>query len=367
MILENHTPFVAGWTMGFERDGRELVVVAVKGTFTIPTDDREPEPAVEQLPLIEADQFTGEPGLSAPLRESDYAHRKPLCDVLVVGRAYAPPGRRALQLPVGLRVGALTKAFRVVGDRTWRRGVFGVRPSDPEPFAVMQVSYDNAFGGVDDSSSDSAKVVTFLENPVGRGFWRSKDKADGMPLPNTEELDRPITDPSGAYRPMSLSGIGRNWQPRVRHAGTYDQQWMDTTAPFWPADFDYRYFQAAPPDQQMPYPTGGEDVILKNLTPDGHLQFRLPRRPMPVWFLPYQGQDSRIDAALDTIVIEPDASRFSVVWRATLPMRQSCFDIKQIIAGEMPAAWQRARKYGKKPYFRGLAELVRARRRGELR
>jgi len=84
---------------------------------------------------------------------------------------------------------------------------------------------------------------------------------------------------------------------------------------------------------------------------------------MPVWFLPYQGKDTRIDAVLDSILIEPDHERFMLGWRAVLPMRRSCFDLKQIIAGEMSEAWQRARKYGNKPYYRGLGELVRARRR----
>lgn len=367
MNLVNETSFAAGWTMGFERDGRELVVVVIKGTFDILADGAHPEPAAKQLPLVEADEFTGEPGRSAPLRESDYAHRKPMCDVLVIGRAYAPVGRRAQQVRVGISVGPTTKEFRVVGNRTWHRGVLGFRPGDPEPFEVMPISYDNAFGGVDDSSGDPARIISFLDNPVGRGFRRSKDKLDDAPLPNTEELHRPVNDPSGSYRPMSFGAIGRNWRPRVQYAGTYDQQWMDDESPFWPGDFDYRYFQAAPPDQQIPYLTGGEDVILKNLTPDGHLQFRLPRQSMPVWFIPYQGKDARVDASLDTIVIEPDDNRFALVWRAVLPMQRSCFDIKQAIAGDMPRAWQRARKYGKKPYYRGLAELVRARRGGEGR
>jgi hypothetical protein len=85
---------------------------------------------------------------------------------------------------------------------------------------------------------------------------------------------------------------------------------------------------------------------------------------MPVWFLPYRGSDARIDAAIDTIVIEPDFDRFTLTWRASLPMRRSCFDMKQIIAGPMSEAWQRRRKYGDKPYFKGLAELARARHSG---
>jgi hypothetical protein len=36
MELVNSTRMVAGYTMGLEPSGRELLVVAVKGTFQIP-------------------------------------------------------------------------------------------------------------------------------------------------------------------------------------------------------------------------------------------------------------------------------------------------------------------------------------------
>ncbi len=66
----NATKMQAGYTMGMQPDGRELLVVVVKGTFTIPKNDEEPQLAQEQVPLVEADEFTGEPGFSAPLYES---------------------------------------------------------------------------------------------------------------------------------------------------------------------------------------------------------------------------------------------------------------------------------------------------------
>ena len=40
MDFVNKTGVQAGWTMGFDRDGRELVIVAIKATFTIPESAR---------------------------------------------------------------------------------------------------------------------------------------------------------------------------------------------------------------------------------------------------------------------------------------------------------------------------------------
>src|SRR6267142_1855419 len=140
MDFVNETKVVAGWTMGFEKDGREFLVVPIKATFELPAPGEEPRLAEAQVPLTEADEFTGEPGLSAPLYETDYAHRKPMCDVLLNGSAYAPAGKQAHKVVVGLRVGAMNKSFAVHGHRSWREGILGVKPGDPEAFEVMPIS-----------------------------------------------------------------------------------------------------------------------------------------------------------------------------------------------------------------------------------
>ena len=119
MHLLNATNMQAGYTMGMKPDGREFIVVAVKGTFKIPKNGDKPTLAEEQFPLVEADEYTGEPGLSAPLYESDYARYKPRCDVTLNGCAYAPGGKPAEKVGVTLSVGKMRKSFYVVGHRFW--------------------------------------------------------------------------------------------------------------------------------------------------------------------------------------------------------------------------------------------------------
>lgn len=364
MDFVNETKVEAGWTLGFEPDGRELLVVAIKATYKIPEDGKEPELAETQLPLTEADEFSGEPGLSAMLYETDYAHRKPQCDVLLNGSAYAPQGKFAYKVPVALQVGAMKKAFVVVGNRTWRRAINSVKPTNPEPFRVMPFSYGNAFGGVDDTPPDPMKHRTYMPNPVGKGFYGNTDVRlmEGKPLPNTEELKNSIAKPDGKYQPMALGPMGRNFDPRYKFAGTYNQEWLDNQAPFWPDDFDYRYFQSAPADQQIPYPQGGEPVVLMNLTPQGNKRFRLPSKNMPVHLIPYRGKVQQQNAMIDTVLIEPDQNRFMLTWRVSYPLRKDCFELQQVVAGEMPRAWQITQKYGDKPYYKGLAEFINAKK-----
>ena len=367
MRFTNVTPFEAAWTTGYERDGRELLIVIVKATYRMPMAQEPAELDPVQSPLVQADEFVGEPGVSAPRRETDFAHRKPGCDVLLLGQAYAPTGTAATRIDVGLRVGTLVKQFSVVGDRHWSKGAFGLRASDPLPFVSVPIGYERAFGGTDRTEETrSGKVETFLANPFGRGYWRHTEHIDGQPLPNTEELDRKVSSHYGGYRPMALGPVGRNWMPRCKYAGTYDAHWLEERAPFWPDDFDARYFQAAPADQVIPFPAGGEEVVLQGLSPAGARAFRLPVQPMPVTFVPYKGADVTRQAVIDTVVLEPDEDRFTLTWRCNLAPDRSVFDVKETIAGEMSEAWHRARRFPGKAYYRGLGQAVAA-RRGRMR
>ena len=134
MDLLNATKMQAGYTMGMQPDGREFLVVAVKGTFTLPKNGEEAQLSDEQVPLVEADVSTGEPGYSATLYESDYALRKPRCDVLLNGSAYAPRGKPATKVPVSLKVGPIAKSFNVVGNRFWKKGLTGISATRPKRF-----------------------------------------------------------------------------------------------------------------------------------------------------------------------------------------------------------------------------------------
>jgi len=97
--------------------------------------------------------------------------------------------------------------------------------------------------------------------------------------------------------------------------------------------------------------------VLNGLTPDGHRSFQLPERSMPVTFIPHSGHDVTQEAVVDTIVLEPDQDRFTLTWRTSLALGRSLFDVKEIIAGEMPAGWYRARK-AEKDYYVSLSALA---------
>lgn len=180
---------------------------------------------------------------------------------------------------------------------------------------------------------------------------------DGKPLPNTEELSGTVKNPQGNYRPMAFGPIARSSTSRAKYAGTYDQNWIDNVFPFLPADFDERYYQSAPEDQQIDYPLGGEEVVLLNLTPAGRAEFKLPTIDMPVTFYYKNSEEKETKANLDTVIIEPELNRFIFAWRSTIPLKKNMFEMAQVVVGTMPRAWHRARELGK-TWYPSLKELV---------
>lgn len=357
MNLTNQTDMIAGHTLGLDKTGREFVIAVIKGTFQIPRDPlAEPSLASKQLPLITADEFSGEPGFSAPTFEMDFAQRKPRCDVLLMGSAYAPGNRPVERVTIRVQVGSMQKGFDVVGDRVWQAGAFTLGMSRPKLFTVQPFSYDRAFGGVDRAKGDPLTYRWYPTNHAGIGWHEYLDTQflDGTLLPNTEETNNPIKKPNGSYRPMAMGPIGRAWLPRVSYGGTYDQKWKDEKAPFLPDDFDEHYFQSTVEDQQIGYPAGGESVSLINLTPEGRTEFKLPNVTLPVLFLKRNGEHQETEAIVDTILLDPDHRRFSLVWRARLALRRNPFEVREIIVNERLRRWHRAQLLLPKPHLDSL-------------
>lgn len=346
MELVNATRMVAGYTMGMEPSGRELLVVVVKGTFQIPKAGELVRLHEQQRPLTTADTFTGEPGLSAPYYEVDFAPRKSRCDVLLQGNAYAPQGRPAARVPVGIRIGQWSKSFAVVGDRHWQSRLGALKASEPLPFTCKTISYDVAFGGSDLRSEDPAQHAAFAQNPVGKGFHRHLrgDWVQGAPLPNTEELDGQIVSPHGNYAPMAYGPVGRSWSPRASYAGTYDQRWQDEYFPFLPPDFDEQYYQAAPRDQQLAFAPGGQEVSLVNLTADGLRTFLLPDFEAPIHIFVKGGAREELTAPLDTLFFEPELELFTMTWRIARPLKKNMFELSRVMVGRKGREWWQRRE-----------------------
>ncbi|MCE6968725.1 DUF2169 family type VI secretion system accessory protein [Cereibacter sphaeroides] len=327
MQFENESPFPALFTMGLDRSGHETVVVTVKGTFDLTPD---PARSERQEPLILSDVFGPDPATDAPLFENDFAPFKPFCDVLCHGPAVTPGQRPALSLTVGLRVGGWSKVISVHGRRIWLKNGLGHRVSDARPFVRQPIGYDEAWGGTDPEPDDPTRAATCEENPVGLGYYPHRADLEGAALPVTAEAGQIVSDRSGPHRPMAFGPLGRGWLPRRRFAGTYDQAWLDHRMPFLPDDFDDRFHQSAPPDQQIPYPRGGEPVELVGFSVEGRIRSRLPHDRILVTFGRKAGPVTRKIANPDTVLILPESRRFCITWRSRFVTARDLHEIAGI-------------------------------------
>lgn len=313
--VDNRTPFAAERAWVRDREGAEIWLVAVKCTFDIRADGSTAV-SKEQAPVLRVPEYHGEPGKSSLKYEADLVRTKKTTDVLCVGHAYAPGGAPVTELDVGLRVGPMQKVLRVTGDREW--GVLGA--SSPLPFVRMPLVYERAYGGVDQRSGHPERDWDW-RNPVGVGFAISRAGADGLRLPNIEYRDALMKSWDDSPSPAGFGVVCSHWQPRVSLAGTYDDHWASTRDPLLPKDFDDRFFQCAPVDQQTPeFLRGGEPVVLHRLTSGGDLRFALPRVHLGFETRFYDGsKEIHKVRSLHSVIVEPDFPRVSLVWHTALP------------------------------------------------
>jgi hypothetical protein len=318
-IFELVTPPEAPATMFAwqDPDGAAHLTVVVKQTFRITSSGL--VPADDPLPILLADERQGDDPLAPPRVESDCVPFKPRADVVLIGQAHAPGGRPVEQVLAGFRVGALRRAILVVGDRRWRRRTLGKPSMDaPKPFTTMDLAWERAFGG---TTADRLCE----ENPVGRGIVFDDESIDGTPLPNLEDPRRRIESWTDRPTPAGVGVVGRGWAPRRTFAGV-----------------SHAFHNAAPGEQQVAgYLRGDEDVELVNLTPEGHVRFRLPgRRPAlrverwtaspRDWLATHPGVPARpllregvIALMLDTVMLLPGERRVCLVHRAVCDLENA--------------------------------------------
>jgi hypothetical protein len=318
----NSTPLIAE-VLPLLPPSRDKLTLIVKGTFDVRRDGRT-RLAKAQLPLS-GDEHEGD--AATPVRyESDLVPFKPRADLLCVGRAYAPGGQPVTSLSVRFGLLERPKEIRVFGDRRLR--MLGPTPEigPPGPFTAMDLSYCRAFGGADPEDPDGTSFCP--TNPFGRGYARQAGAQRDRPMPNLEHPRQPLRDLALPQPPAGFGPLGRTWQPRLALAGTYDERWQRERAPEPPADFDYRFCNAAPADQQIERLRGDESLLVENLHPElSRLTVRLPGVRIRAFFEaapPLQDDPAvvvglrELRLRLDTAWLDMEALRLVLVWRTGL-------------------------------------------------
>jgi hypothetical protein len=303
--LENQTPFAVERSWVRDKQGALVWVLAIKGTFTISATE-ELSLSEEQIPVTVHPEYVDEQ--CHELRyDTDLPEYKQATDVILNGTAYSPSGHPMKQWEVSLRVGPIDKTLLISGDRVWKeKWLAGLYLGEPKAIASLPLSYRYAFGDEN-------------RNPIGCGYAPDKTALVDQPAPNIEYASSPIKGWKDKPEPASFGAVPGHWQERADFAGTHDPAWEETRKPLVPEDFDPRFFQCAPKDQQVPgFLNGGEVVELTHLTPAKKLRFHLPEASFELLTLFTDGAEEKHETQLHTVIIEPDESRVVLVWHSHL-------------------------------------------------
>lgn len=323
--LKNNTPFAAQLALFPNQQGVDTLYIILKASFKIGTkwtlaDEQKP-------PQAEDEYWTDDPARSSLKLGSELHIGKPATDIILTGHAWSPQGNPVSQMDVGLSVGAVNKVIRVIGNRQWQDG--GI--TSPEPFSSMPLVYEKAYGGI--HQQDETIIAAELRNPVGCGFTgkRKAKEVNGEALPNLEDPRQLIQKPGDTATPACFSFVAPAWQPRASYAGTYDEQWQKTRAPYLPQDFDARFFNMAHPDLVYPgYLVGGEPVQITGVNPEGDLAFHLPVIGLSA-SVELKNRVEKPPFHLETLLIEPDTLELSMSWKAAIPCDKEALKIRQVV------------------------------------
>ena len=272
--------------------------------------------------LVELDDQPGLQGIrlhddglgNSPIFAGDYAPFKPRTDVTLHAAAYAPTRGKTTKLRVTFGVGSWRKSLDLVGDRIWQRNRT-LELSEPQPFSRMPIRLENAFGGLDSRF-----------NPWGKGFGTiNQSSGSSLPACNIHSADRFHVAWDKDDLPDGFGPLPPDFLPRVALQGTHDKAWLYKRKPLPPEDFDWGFYNAAPPDQQFhPYLRGDETLFFENLSPKYPifesqlpgirpriiLQRTVPRSDQPQFEEPA--------ARLDSLHIDTEAMTIDLAWRAVV-------------------------------------------------
>jgi hypothetical protein len=215
-----------------------MVTAIVKMTLSIQDDGLltlvDPEP-IRRADEHEAGQPTG--SLVGACETAPLLQR---VDVLLTGHAYAPEG--ATEMTARLMLAGdggtvLDKALTVTGDRD--------EAGSAQPFGRLKLGYERAFGG-----------IGFADNPLGTGFGPSTSKPPNIAYPG---------DPQ--ERTAGFGAIPASFPARKKLLGDTPRSALAQSVVTIPQGFDWRFFQAAPGDQQVEVLRGNEWLMLEGFHP----------------------------------------------------------------------------------------------------
>lgn len=319
--------------------GHSMTLI-VKGTYSIAPG--KPPVALPKQPFPTGDQYypDDEDQTGPPRYESDFAFYKPRADLLLVGACHPPGGVPVPICQALFRVGTKSGALSVIGERRWEKKFLSRAATAPQPFRRMELRYESSYGG-----------AGFVTNPIGKGHAPLKGGSgqEIWPLPNIENPAQLIQNPKDRPFPAGFAPLSPKWDTRKSKLGTYTGSYRKTRWPWFPADFDYAYFNAAPPEMQANgFLLGDEPLYFENLHPDFSVfESNLPGIRVRCFInragATSPGRFEEVTMNLDTLWVDMEAQSMVLLWRGVAAVASEEFeDVADVFIMDEPLAGQPA-------------------------
>lgn len=324
----NCTTHKADFGICQDKEGMEIVSAVLKASYLFGEKGEVTEAeGDERLPVFQSDRYYESPDNSSLEYATDIVPEKIGTDIAVNGSVY---GWGMKSVEAGFSVNNSKKTFIAYGVRRMDTFIYA-SIEKPKPFDRLPLRYELSYGG--SFKTQDGRLDTYPYNPLGRGYAPRAE--EGMLLPRFEYEKSPFKNIQSRPYPAGLGFVPTHWHQRARFAGTFDQKWHDERRPLFPEDFDSRFYNAVSLDQVfVPKLAGGEKVTLLHLHPRYKtVSFDIPRGRFTCVFK-IKDQRHEILMDVDTLLIEPDIGRFSLSYRASLPVGNDFRYVKAIIFKE---------------------------------
>lgn len=293
----------------------------------------------------------------------DFWPYKLATDIALQGKARAANGTPVSQMRVLLSVGPHRKQAAIFGRRTVSYGKDKpLQFSAPDPFESIDLTYENAYGGLDwrvpieEKLTDALKLRLqsdhpgmYPRNPFGKAYvvLTDPEDLDGIELPNVENPDDLLTprrffanDPRNWHLqplPWSFDWMRGHTFPRCAFFGGADGWYpapedsvTEVRMGLLPKNYrthlrrefertmgiDSHFFNEASIGLAVPYLSGTEPVTLQGFQPEGEISLRLPGAPQIE--IRTEGKAELPTPILHSVLFLTETRQVCLVWGATV-------------------------------------------------
>ncbi|WP_299015036.1 DUF2169 domain-containing protein [uncultured Photobacterium sp.] len=290
----------------FQRDanGHEVWVLSLKRAWQF-MEKQWVE--VDDVEVYDDPLFLGEPGFSSMVADHDFPVLKRNTDVIIYGKARSYANRPVKHHQCRLLIdGHIDKTLDVIGPRQWVSHGGSITVSTPQAFIVQDVDYCHALGGDH-------------RNRLGCGIAQSNQELLSCAVPSVFYSSQDWQANTDKVEVAGFGPLPPFFSERLSYAGTYDETWFEERRPLLPLDFDVKFYQCAPKDQQCKsFLNGGERVMVSGFSHDDVLSFRIPSEQYQA--VARFGEDERtVDMKLYTLWINTEKMRIEATYTAAFP------------------------------------------------